>query len=139
TDLGNIFVLRNVSDVQAILTAVGDKNKNIVIIGSSFIGMEVGNALAKENNISIVGMETVPLERVMGAQVGRIFQSNLEKTGIKFYMGASVEKATPSPIDASKVGAVYLKDGTILPADLVILGVGVSPATEFLRDNPSVV
>jgi NADPH-dependent 2,4-dienoyl-CoA reductase/sulfur reductase-like enzyme len=139
TDLGNIFVLRNVPDVEAIMAAVGDKNKNIVIIGSSFIGMEVGNALAKENNISIVGMESAPLERVMGAQVGRIFQSNLEKTGVKFFMAASVDKATPSSTDASKVGAVHLKDGTVLPADLVILGVGVSPATEFLRENSSVI
>ncbi|KAL1958831.1 hypothetical protein VTO42DRAFT_3668 [Malbranchea cinnamomea] len=137
-ELGNIFVLRYVTDVQKILEAVGDKNKNIVIIGSSFIGMEVGNALAKENKVTIVGMESAPLERVMGYQVGRIFQSNLEKSGLKFHMSASVEKATPSESDPSKVGAVHLKDGTVLLADLVILGVGVRPATDFLKDNPSI-
>ncbi|KAK2736422.1 hypothetical protein FQN57_000755 [Myotisia sp. PD_48] len=137
-DLGNIFVLRYVADVQQILDAVGDKNKNVVVIGSSFIGMEVGNALAKENKVSIVGMESAPLERVMGAEIGRIFQSNLENAGVKFYMSASVEKATPSSADSSKVGSVLLKDGTELPADLVILGVGVSPATEYLRNNPSI-
>ncbi|KKZ67728.1 hypothetical protein EMCG_06595 [[Emmonsia] crescens] len=138
-ELGNIFVLRTVKDVQAILGAVGPtKQKEIVIIGSSFIGMEVGNALSKENKVKIVGMESAPLERIMGAKVGRIFQSNLEKNGVKFYMSASVDKATSSSADPSKVATVHLKDGTALPADLVILGVGVGPATEFLRDNSAV-
>ncbi|KAK2834949.1 hypothetical protein FQN49_006751 [Arthroderma sp. PD_2] len=137
-ELENVFTLRYVTDVQAILAAVGEKGKNIVVIGSSFIGMEVGNALAKENKVTIVGMESAPLERVMGAEVGRIFQRNLEKSGVKFYLSASVEKATPSSADPSKVGAVRLKDGTELPADLVILGVGVAPATEFIKENSSV-
>nr|KMM69427.1 rhodocoxin reductase [Coccidioides posadasii RMSCC 3488] len=137
-DLGNVFVLRFVTDVQEILNAVGDKNKNIVIIGSSFIGMEVGNALSKENKVTIIGMESAPLERVMGAKVGQIFQRLLEKQGVNFHMSASVEKASPSEKDPSKVGAVHLKDRTVLPADLVILGVGVSPATEFLKSNEAV-
>merc|ERR1712000_42389 len=59
----------------------------------------------------------------------------IEGKGVKFYMGASVDKAEPSNDDPSKVGSVHLKDGTKLDADLVILGVGVSPATEFLKNN----
>lgn len=137
-DLGNVFVLRFVTDVQKILEAVGEKNKNIVVIGSSFIGMEVGNCLSKENNVTIVGMESAPLERVMGKKVGQIFQKLLEKQGVKFHMSASVEKGTPCEKDASRIGAVHLKDGTVLPADLVILGVGVAPATEYLKNNPAV-
>jgi NAD(P)H-nitrite reductase large subunit len=137
-DLSNIFVLRDVQNVQDILKAVGDKGKKIVIVGSSFIGMEVANALAKENTVSIIGMEEAPLERVMGKEVGRIFQKNLEKNGAKFYMGASVDSASPSPKNENAVGAVKLKDGTELEADLVILGIGVGPATEFLRGNDSV-
>jgi NAD(P)H-nitrite reductase large subunit len=137
-DLSNIFVLRDVQNVQDILKAVGDKGKKIVVVGSSFIGMEVGNALAKENTVSIIGMEEAPLERIMGKEVGRIFQKNLEKNGTKFYMGASVDSASPSPKDKNAVGAVKLKDGTELEADLVILGIGVGPATEFLRGNDSV-
>ncbi|KAL2419914.1 Apoptosis-inducing factor 1 [Exophiala dermatitidis] len=142
-DLSNIFLLRKVSDAQAIVSAVGDKGKKIVIIGSSFIGMEVANALAKENSVTIVGMESAPLERVMGKEVGQIFQRMLEKNGAKFYMNASVESAVPASklanaLGLSSVGAVKLKDGTELEADLVILGIGVAPATEYLRDNPSV-
>lgn len=138
-ELGNIFLLRFVTDVQAILQAVGEqKNKKIVVIGSSFIGMEVGNALSKDNDVTVVGMDKAPMESIMGEQVGRIFQRNLEKSGVKFQLGAAVDKATPSAADSSQVGAVHLKDGTVLDADLVVLGVGVRPATDFLRDNPAI-
>jgi NADPH-dependent 2,4-dienoyl-CoA reductase/sulfur reductase-like enzyme len=137
-DLGNIFLLRTVPHVKAILGAIGNKNKKIVIIGSSFIGMEVANAVAKENDVTVVGMETAPLERVMGEQVGKIFQKALEKNGVKFKLNAGVEKAVASKSDSSKVGAIELKDGTSLPADLVILGTGVGPATTFLKENKSV-
>ncbi|KAJ5108688.1 Apoptosis-inducing factor 1 [Penicillium angulare] len=137
-ELQNIFTLRTVADVQDILAAAGDSKKNIVVIGSSFIGMEVGNALAgKEHAVTIVGMESSPMERVMGAEVGRIFQRNLEKAGITFKLDASVEKATGSESSPNAVGAVHLKDGSVLPADLVILGVGVRPATDYLVGNPA--
>lgn len=137
-NLDNIFQLRFVTDVQSILKAVGEKNKKIVVIGSSFIGMEVGNALAKDNQVTIVGQEKAPMERVMGEKVGRIFQGNLEKAGVTFKLEAGVVKATPSDADSSKVGAVHLNDGTVLPADLVVLGVGVRPATDFLQGNAGV-
>lgn len=138
-DLGNVFLLRTLPDVQNILKAVGDNGKKIVVIGSSFIGMEVGNCLAgMKNDVTIIGMEEVPMERVMGKKVGAIFQGLLEKNGVKFKLSAGVDKATPSTADASKVGAVHLKDGTVLEADLVIEGVGVAPATEYLKDNPSI-
>lgn len=135
----NVFLLRFVTDVQAIRAALGDQPKKVVVIGSSFIGMEVGNALAKESNqVTIVGQESAPMERIMGEEVGRIFQRNLEQAGIKFHLSAGVDKAVPDSNDSSKVGAVHLQDGSVLPADLVILGTGVRPATDFLKDNPAV-
>ena len=138
-ELSNIFTLRTVADVQSILGAIGEeKQRNIVVIGSSFIGMEVGNALSKDHNVTIVGMDSAPMERVMGNKVGQIFQRNLEKNGVSFKLSAGVDKATPSESNSKSVGAVHLKDGTALPADVVILGVGVRPATDFLRDNSSV-
>ncbi|KAK1998397.1 hypothetical protein LX36DRAFT_576333 [Colletotrichum falcatum] len=133
--LGNIFTLRTAHDTRAIAKAIGDKGKKIVIVGSSFIGMEVANATAKDNSVTVIGMEKVPLERVLGERVGAGIQKALEKNGVRFHMSAGVDKAEPSPADAAAVGAVYLKDGTKLDADLVILGVGVAPATDFLRDN----
>ena len=137
-ELENIFLLRTIPHVKSILAAIGDKNKKIVIIGSSFIGMEVANAVAKDNDVTVVGMEKAPLERVMGEEVGKIFQKALEKNGVKFKLNAGVEKATASSSDPSKVGAIELKDGTSLQADLVILGTGVGPATTFLKENKAI-
>ncbi|ORY68733.1 uncharacterized protein BCR38DRAFT_334726 [Pseudomassariella vexata] len=133
--LSNIFPLRSVTHTKQIVEAIGEKGKKIIIIGSSFIGMEVANATANDNAVSVVGMESVPLERVLGKEVGAGLQKALEAKGVKFYMSASVDKAEPSGSDPSKVGAIFLKDGNKLDADLVILGVGVSPATEYLREN----
>ena len=139
-DLKNVFVLRTLPHVQQIMEAAGEEGgKKIVVVGSSFIGMEAGNGLAgKKHQVSIIGMEEEPMERVMGKEVGKIFRSLVEKNGVKFYMGASVEKATPSSSDSSKVGAVHLKDGTKLEADLVIEGVGIGPQTNYLKDNSAV-
>lgn len=138
-DLGNVFVLRSVPDAQGIVESVGENGKKIVVIGSSFIGMEVANCLTgKKNDVTVIGMEKAPMERVMGEKVGKIFRGLLEKNGVKFHMEASVDKATPSKSDSSKVGAVHLKDGTVLEADLVIEGVGVGPATEYLKDNKAI-
>ncbi|EPS30927.1 hypothetical protein PDE_05880 [Penicillium oxalicum 114-2] len=137
-ELSNVFTLRFVSDVKAILAAAEGSKKNIVIIGSSFIGMEVGNALSKDHNVTIVGMESAPMERVLGAKIGSAIQKNIEKSGVNFKLSAGVEKATPSESNQSSVGAVHLKDGTVLPADLVVLGVGVRPATDYLQNNSAV-
>lgn len=149
----NIYTLRNVDDVKSILDGIANINtssgsgndgkKQIVVIGSSFIGMEVGNALATQDQnhaVTIIGMESAPMERVMGAEVGRIFQKNLEKSGIRFILGASVEKASASSGSGSgsNVSAVHLKDGSVIPADIVILGVGVRPATDFLKGNQAI-
>jgi len=138
-DLKNVFVLRTVPHAKGILDALGDSTKKVVVIGSSFIGMEVANCLAsKKHEVSVIGMEEEPMERVMGKVPGKIFRSLLEKNGVKFYMGASVDKATPSDSDSSKVGAVHLKDGTKLEADVVIEGVGVAPQTSYLKDNSAI-
>ena len=138
-DLKNVFVLRSIPDVQSILDALRSGSKKVVVVGSSFIGMEVANKLASDkHDVSVIGMESEPMERVMGAKIGKVVRTILEKNGLKFYMSASVEKATPSKSDSSLVGAVHLKDGTELEADLVIEGVGIAPATEYLRENKSV-
>lgn len=133
--LGNIFTLRNVHDVKSIMEALGEKNKKVAVIGASFIGMEVANALCSDNTVTVVDMSKVPLERVLGEKVGAGIQKLVAAKGVKFYLGAGIDKAEPSSSDPSKVGAVILQDGTKIEADLVILGVGVAPATEFLRDN----
>lgn len=141
-DLENVFLLRSLVHTQAINKALGDGEKSpkkVVVIGSSFIGMEVANCIAsKKHNVTVVGMESAPTESVFGAKVGNIFKALLEKNGVKFVMDAKVSHAAPSSSNKAYVGAVHLKGGQVLEADVVILGVGVAPATEFLKENKSV-
>ncbi|KAF2153132.1 hypothetical protein K461DRAFT_224386 [Myriangium duriaei CBS 260.36] len=139
-DLENVFILRSLPHTQAIMKAAGDKGgKKVVVVGSSFIGMEVANALAsKKHDVTVIGMESAPMERVMGKEVGKIFRALLEKNGVKFYMDASVESGSPSKSDSKKIGTVNLKDGTKLEADLVVEGVGIRPSTDYLQDSSEV-
>ena len=139
-ELKNVFLLRGLPNAQEIVNALNDGGsdnpspKKVVVVGSSFIGMEAANCIAsmKKHDVTVVGMDKVPMQSVMGEKVGSIFRQLLEKNGVKFHMSAAVEKATPADADSSRVGAVHLGDGTTLPADIVIEGVGVAPATEFL-------
>ncbi|KAK3317084.1 putative apoptosis-inducing factor 2 [Apodospora peruviana] len=134
--LGNIFTLRNVHDAKKIVDAIGEqKGKKIVVIGSSFIGMEIAACTSANNDVTVVGMEKAPFERILGEEVGNIIKKGIEAKGVKFYMSAGVERAEPSGSDPANVGFVHLKDGTKLDADIVILAVGVAPATEYLKDN----
>lgn len=137
-ELSGIFPLRTVHHTKAINQAIGSKGKKIVIIGSSFIGLEVANAVAKDNDTTVVGRDDAPLARIMGKDVGKLIQKAFEKNGVKFYSSADVTGAFPSQSDPSKVGGVQLKDGTKLEADVVILGTGVAPATNFLKDNSTI-
>ena len=60
-ELGNIFKLRTVPQAKEIVDATSGEKKNVVIIGTGFIGMEIAIALYKENDVNIIGMEKVPL------------------------------------------------------------------------------
>ncbi|ORY86981.1 hypothetical protein BCR37DRAFT_376319 [Protomyces lactucae-debilis] len=129
--LDNVFVLRNIEHASEIVSARGESKKNVVIIGSSFVGMEAAYANAKDHNVTVIGMEKYPLMNVLGEQIGKQLQASAEQANIKLYMEAGVEKAIAE--DGGKSAThVVLKDGTKLPADLIILGVGVAPATKFL-------
>jgi len=136
-ELDNVFLLRTLKHTQAITSALGeDSPKKVVIIGSSFIGLEVAKCLVgMKHDVTVVGMESAPVETVFGPELGNIIKALLEKEGVKFHMKAEVSHASPSESDKSKVGAVHLKDGTKYPAEIVIEGVGVKPATNFLKES----
>jgi NADPH-dependent 2,4-dienoyl-CoA reductase/sulfur reductase-like enzyme/nitrite reductase/ring-hydroxylating ferredoxin subunit len=139
-ELENVFTLRNVEDVQSILKALGgNKDKNLVIIGTSFIGMEVAIAASgqeKAKKVSVIGMEKVPFEKILGAEVGEGLMKAQQKKGIEFHNQAGVEKIEGRD---GKVSAVVIKDESgkqvSLDADVVLLGVGAAPATEFLKNS----
>ena len=94
----NVFQIRTLADSKGIeetlasLVAAG-KDINLAIVGSSFIGMEAAAFLvSKVKSLTVIGMEKVPFERVLGERVGRVLQELHESKGVKFKMGATVKE-----------------------------------------------
>ncbi|KZT29687.1 hypothetical protein NEOLEDRAFT_1153617 [Neolentinus lepideus HHB14362 ss-1] len=137
-DLRGVYTLRSVQDAVAIDKAC-QEGKRLVVIGSSFIGMELVVAVAKRKlgGIDVVGTDEVPFESVLGKEVGAGLMKFHKSQGVKFHMGSSVEKLVPSDADAGAVGGV-VANGEVIPADVVVMGVGVAPATEYLTAPGSV-
>ena len=117
--LPHVFTLRTLADARSIIAAA-KAARRAVIIGSSFIGLETAASLRTRGlEVDVVSRDALPLERVLGAQLGRFVQQLHEEHGVRFHVSA-----TPRAIRAS---AVELDDGRVLPADLIVLGVGVRP------------
>jgi len=128
--LENIFVLREAEQAQSISSSF--EGKKIVIVGSSFIGMEVAAFVAKKAaSVTVIGMEKVPFERVLGVQVGSVLQKLHEQNGVKFLM----ERVTKEYRGDKSVRSVVLDNGVELEVDIVVLGAGVIPSTAFIGDN----
>ncbi|XP_072013817.1 apoptosis-inducing factor 3-like [Amphiura filiformis] len=131
SDLKNICLLRTPEDGKT-MAEVG-KGKDVVIIGSSFIGMEVATYFqGKATSVSIVGRGSVPYGASLGEEVGKALQKLMEGKGIKFYMNANTAEFKG---EDGQVTSVVLQDGQSLPAGLCVLGIGVVPATGFLEDS----
>ncbi|KZP31859.1 FAD/NAD(P)-binding domain-containing protein [Athelia psychrophila] len=132
-DAPNVLTFRGIADAKAV-DAAAQKGKNVVIIGASFIAMELVGALSKRElgSLHVVGMEAVPFEAVLGPAVGAGLQKYHAGQGVAFHMSAKVE-CVEVGADGAATG-VRLATET-LPADVVILGVGVAPATHFLKDS----
>jgi NADPH-dependent 2,4-dienoyl-CoA reductase/sulfur reductase-like enzyme/nitrite reductase/ring-hydroxylating ferredoxin subunit len=112
--------LRSVADSRAIVAKLRAATR-IVVVGASFIGLEVAAALRERGKeVHVVGPESVPMLRVLGAEVGRFVQSLHEAHGVKFHLGATVQR-----MDGRKA---TLSDGTVLNTDFLVLGVGVRPS-----------
>lgn len=137
-ELENVFVVREIKNNEAILEAMkrrADPKPRVVIIGASFIGLESAAMLVRQaQSVTVVGIEQVPLERVLGPQVGGVFQRLHERNGVRFRLGTGIKAFVPSVDDVQMVGSVELSSGEILEADLVVMGVGVRPQTDFVRD-----
>lgn len=132
SDLPNIFGVRTPRDAHAIerlVTPSHGRQPRVIIVGSSFIGMEVAAYLAqvkKITDITVVGMEAVPFERVLGNEIGEGMRAIHEELGgIKFQVGRTVQEFTRGR--DGRVGFVVLDNSERLPCDLVIVGAGEWP------------
>lgn len=118
-DQPHVFTLRSFADSRAIIERA-KAAKSAVVLGSGFIGLETAAALrARGLDVHVVSLDTRPLEKVLGPELGDFIRKLHVSHGVTFHMGASL-----ASIGAD---AVTLTDGAQLPADLVIIGVGVRP------------
>ncbi|MBT9393015.1 FAD-dependent oxidoreductase [Hymenobacter sp. NST-14] len=128
-DLAGVFPLRSAADADHIRRAAAGAER-VVIIGSSFIGMEAAASLADgKRHITVIARDKEPFERVLGPKIGAMFRNLHRRHGVRFKPEAEV---TAVEGENGRVTAVRLASGQRLPADLVVLGVGVRPATDFL-------
>lgn len=129
-DLAGVLPLRTQTDADALLAATKDA-RQVVVIGSSFIGMEAASSLVGEGRqVTVIAQGKVPFERVLGPEIGAMFRKLHEEKGVKFEIEAEV---TALIGEEGRVASVQLKSGQTLPAQAVVLGVGVRPATDFVK------
>jgi NADPH-dependent 2,4-dienoyl-CoA reductase/sulfur reductase-like enzyme/nitrite reductase/ring-hydroxylating ferredoxin subunit len=118
-DLPHVMYLRSLADSRA-LVAKAKTAPRVVVIGASFIGLEVAASLRmRELAVHVVAPESIPMERVMGPEIGGLVRKVHEEHGVHFHLGT-----TPASIDRNMV---TLNTGERLAADLVVVGIGVKP------------
>jgi NADPH-dependent 2,4-dienoyl-CoA reductase/sulfur reductase-like enzyme/nitrite reductase/ring-hydroxylating ferredoxin subunit len=116
-----IYYLRTLEDSRAIIEAAG-RGRRVVVLGASFIGLEVAAALRARNvDVHVAAPGRRPLERVLGPQLGDFVRALHEEHGVVFHLGHTAKGVAP--------GRVILDDGEHVDADFIVAGVGVRPVT----------
>ena len=130
-DLPHVHYLRSLADCRAIIAGAAEASR-AVVIGASFIGMEAAASLRTRGlEVAVVAPESQPLERVLGTEIGKMIRSLHEEKGVRFHL-----QRTVSEIDSA---SVTVSDGKELPADIVVIGIGVRPETELAEQAGLVV
>ncbi|WP_332747408.1 nitrite reductase large subunit NirB [Hydrogenophaga sp.] len=137
-DLAGVLAYRDIADTQAMIDAA-TKYKHAVVIGGGLLGLEAANGLMKRGmTVSVVHVAPWLMERQLDDAAGKLLQQSLETRGMKFLIGAQTQElvgndegredgeGAPSK---GRVRAIRFKDGTELPADLVVMAVGIRPNT----------
>ncbi len=120
-DLPHVCYLRTLSDSRRIIENA-ENAKRAVVIGASFIGLEVAASLRERKiEVAVAGKHSQPLEKILGRELANLIRETHEAHGVKFHLAR-----TPAVIQDRHV---QLDHGTILDCDLVVVGIGVRPNT----------
>jgi nitrite reductase (NADH) large subunit len=130
-DLAGVLAYRDIADTQAMIDAA-KTYKHAVVIGGGLLGLEAANGLMKRGmSVSVVHVAPWLMERQLDDVAGKMLQASLEERGMKFLIGAQTQELVGDQ-DGGKGGrvkAIRFKDGTELPADLLVMAVGIRPNT----------
>ena len=131
-DLAGVYTLRNLDDGLAIRAALRDSPRRVVVVGAGFIGAEVAaTAVGYGVPVTMVEALPVPLGRVLGDTVGTVVAELHVDHGVDLRCGVGVEEICGT----GRVESVRLSDGAVVETDLVVVGIGVVPNTEWLEDS----
>ena len=130
-DLPGVWTLRTVADARRLVGAVADKSKRVAVVGASFIGLEVVSSLRQRGvEVTVISPVRIPFERQLGREIGESLHHLHAENGVHFHLGEEVVRLTG---DADGVHGVHLKSGVVIPAEIVVVGIGVRPATAFVH------
>jgi 3-phenylpropionate/trans-cinnamate dioxygenase ferredoxin reductase component len=130
-DLEGIHVLRNYDESVALRKEAGSA-RHAVVVGAGFIGCEVAASLRKLGvEVALVEPQPAPLASVLGQQIGELVARLHRAEGVDVRCGVGVDEVR----GGDRVEKVVLSDGSELDADLVIVGIGSRPATEWLEGS----
>uniref|UniRef100_A0A3P9KVL4 Apoptosis inducing factor mitochondria associated 3 n=1 Tax=Oryzias latipes TaxID=8090 RepID=A0A3P9KVL4_ORYLA len=130
-EVKNVFHLQTPEDANSIARLAN--NKNAVIVGTSFVGMEVAAALTdKAHSVSVIGIESLPFKKALGEKVGKVIMKLFEANRVKFYMLNEVSEMIGHH---GQLKEVVLKSGKVLRADVCVIGAGSVPASGFLKQS----
>ena len=128
-DLPGVVSFRDAQDVEAMLNAAR-RGRNAVVIGGGLLGLEAAYGLMKRGmKVTIVHLMADLMERQLDREASSLVRREIEGRGIRVLCSAQTE----SIVGARRVRAVKLKDGTELPADVVVMAVGVRPNADIAR------
>ena len=131
-DLEGIRVLRSYDEAMALREHAG-RARRAVVVGAGFIGCEVAASLRKLGvEVSLIEPQPTPLAAVLGEQIGELVARLHRAEGVDVRTGVGVSEVRGT---GGHVSAVVLSDGTVLDADLVVIGIGSRPATEWLAGS----
>ncbi|MEU7817461.1 FAD-dependent oxidoreductase [Pseudonocardia sp. NPDC049154] len=132
SDLGGVRCLRTLDDSDR-LKAELRPGARVVVIGGGWIGLETAAAArTADAEVTVLEHAELPLLRVLGPEMGKVFAQLHIEHGVTLRCGVTVAALQPG-VDPARVGAVRLTDGTVLDADLVIVAVGVTPNVDLAR------
>ena len=129
--LPGVIAFRDIADVETMLAAARNGGKNAVVIGGGLLGLEAANGLARNGmHTTVLHLMPTLMERQLDLVSATMMRSDLEARGLTVLTGANTKAIHGS----DRAEAVELADGTMLPADLVVMAVGIRPSVALAKD-----